>query len=632
MKKILFTFAFITSVMVSVAQLNMTLKSNFSYGATTLASLWGWADGNGNEYALVGANNGLSIVDVTNPFSPVQVQFIATQVSNWHEIKTWQHYAYCTNETGGGTLIVDLGGTPGSFNYFYDTQGTYNGTNYSITDAHTVTIDENGYMWLQGGQCPTGAWCFNLNTNPMNPTLVAHYNAYGSHFIHDSYVRNNIMYAASTYSGLFEIFNVTVKNNPVLLATQSTPWTYCHNTWLSDNSQTLFVTDEVLGAYVTAYDISDLSNIAEIDRFTANPGTQSQPHNVHVLNDYLVMSHYRDGVCVADAHRPSNIIKIGEYDTYAQGTGGGIQGCWGVYPYLPSGNILASDITNGLFVLGTTYSRASYLEGTVTDSVTGMPLNGVSVTILSAPGAQSANTAITGAYATGSATPGTYSVEFSKPGYVTRTFQAVITPGNVTILNTVLGAAPGCAAPTVLNAINITGTTATLTWNNVNAISYLVTWRKQQGGSASSATTTATSYNISGLQSCKAYKFQVEATCLGGAKYTSVWKNFSTTGSNCKPPGENPDMSAYTEDMLVPVFYPNPFTNKIKFDLLLEEGSYVQVDLMDMTGKLVTHLLQHSMLKGDNTVQIETTNLLPGIYIAKTTAGEKNYYTRLVKQ
>lgn len=631
MKKILFTFAFITTVMVSVAQLNLTFKSNFSYGTTTLASLWGWADGNGKEYALVGANNGLSIVDVTDPYNPVQVQFIATPVSNWHEIKTWQHYAYCTNETGGGTLIVDLGGTPGSFSYFFDTQGTYNGTNYAITDAHTLTISNDGYMWLQGGQCATGAWCFNLNTNPMNPTLVGHYNAYGSHFIHDSYVRNNIMYAASTYSGLFEIFNVTVKNAPVLLTTMPTPWTYCHNTWLSDNSQTLFVTDEVLGAYVTAYDISNLSNITEIDRFTCNPGTQSQPHNVHVLNDYLIMSHYRDGVCVADAHRPNNIIKIGEYDTYPQGTGGGIQGCWGVYPYLPSGNILASDISNGLFVLGVTYSRASYLEGTVTDSASGAPLNGVTVSILSAPGAQAATSTLTGAYATGSAQEGTYNVQFSKPGYITKTLQAVLTSANVTNLNTILRPDPACTTPTVLNAINITNTTATLTWNNVNAISYLVSWKKQQGGgAASTATTTSSSLNITGLQACKGYKFQVAATCVGGAIYTSVWKNFSTTGSNCRPIGVNTDPSDYS--VFEPVFFPNPFTNELQFDLFLATDSYVQVDLMDLTGKLVKHLVAQDMPEGDNTVSVETGNLSPGVYIARTIIGEENYYTKLVKQ
>jgi hypothetical protein len=207
-----------------------------------------------------------------------------------------------------------------------------------------------------------GALAFDLNTNPMNPDLVALNTAYGPNYIHDCYVRNNKMYTADIYAGITRILDVTVKNNPVLLASMNTPSNFTHNSWLSDNSNVLFATDEVSGAYVIAFDISNLGNITPLDLFTGNPGTNSVPHNVHVKNDYLVIAHYRDGVVIADTHRPTNIIKIGNYDTYSQGSGSGFNGCWGVYPYLPSGNILASDMTNGLYVLGATYNRASYLE------------------------------------------------------------------------------------------------------------------------------------------------------------------------------------------------------------------------------------------------------------------------------
>ncbi|MCY7410472.1 MAG: hypothetical protein LH473_09375, partial [Chitinophagales bacterium] len=84
----------------SFSQLNMTLKGKLAY-TSDLASVWGYA-ANGKEYALVGAYGGLSIVDVTNPVAPVEVQFVTTQNSIWHEMKTWSHYAYVVNDEGGG--------------------------------------------------------------------------------------------------------------------------------------------------------------------------------------------------------------------------------------------------------------------------------------------------------------------------------------------------------------------------------------------------------------------------------------------------------------------------------------------------------------------------------------------------
>jgi hypothetical protein len=68
-----------------------------------------------------------------------------------------------------------------------------------------------------------------------------------------------------------------------------------------------------------------------------------------------VVSHYQDGVFIwniADTKKP---ILAAYYDTYPQNSVNdytkNFTGCWGVWPYLPSGNIIASDRTNGIFVL-----------------------------------------------------------------------------------------------------------------------------------------------------------------------------------------------------------------------------------------------------------------------------------------
>ena len=105
-------------------------------------------------------------------------------------------------------------------------------------------------------------------------------------------------------------------------------------------------------------------------------------------------------------------------------------GCWGVYPFLPSGNLVASDQNNGLFVLAPTYVRGCYLEGVVTDSVTGALLYNATVSLLAT--GITKQTKFSGEYKTGYYQPGTYSVQFSKTGYYTKTIN------NVTLTNGVL--------------------------------------------------------------------------------------------------------------------------------------------------------------------------------------------------
>ena len=91
----------------------------------------------------------------------------------------------------------------------------------------------------------------------------------------------------------------------------------------------LFTTDEVNSSYVASYDITDLSNIKELSKIQLNPGSGSIVHNTHTINNYEVVSWYKDGIAIIDVSHPDNMIITGYYDTYTQGSGGGFNGCWG---------------------------------------------------------------------------------------------------------------------------------------------------------------------------------------------------------------------------------------------------------------------------------------------------------------
>ncbi len=419
------------------AQLNLTLRSNLPY-PVALANIWGYVDTLGNEYALVGTASGISIVNVTNPDSPVEMFTVPGATSEWREIRTKGKYAFVTTENGtSGLQIVDLSNLPASINSHYWSP-TINGT--QLKTIHALQVDGN-YLYLYGSNIPGGSGhghsLFIDVTNPWTPSYVGQYIYPGggnSSYVHDGYVRNDTMYEGHIYNGFFAVVDVHDHANPHLLATQNTPGSFTHNTWLSDDSKTLFTTDEVANSFLTSYDLTDLANITEKDRIQSNPGSQVIVHNTHVINDYCVTSWYKDGVLIVDGHRPENLVIVANYDTYAAGVGNGFNGDWGAYPYLPSGNLLVSDIDNGLFVFTPNYVRASYLEGIVIDSLCGTPITGATVEILTTTASDITNAV--GSYKTGVPGSGVYSVKISKPGYTTQIIPNVsMVAGQVTNLN-----------------------------------------------------------------------------------------------------------------------------------------------------------------------------------------------------
>jgi choice-of-anchor B domain-containing protein len=410
------------------AQMNMTLKSKLPFAqGVSLANLWGYVDSNGKEYALVGTTDGMHIVDVTNPSVPVHLHHIVGPQSIWREVRTHQNYAYVTTEGGGGLQIVDLSGLPNSISVsYYKGNGAIAGL---LTSIHALHI-EDGYIYLYGSKLFNGAAIIASLDNPLTPNYLGHA---GNVYCHDGIVRNDTLYGGHINAGYFSVYDVTDKANPVLLQTQNTPNNFTHNTWLSDDSRTLFTTDEVDNSFLVAYDVSDLDDIVELSRVQSKPGSNSMVHNTYILNDYAVTSWYTDGVVIVDGNRKENLVIVGNYDTSPL-SGGGSNGCWGVYPYLPSGNIIASDMQQGLYVLGADYVRACYLEGIITDSICGNPLSNVTVKISTVNISNKSSN--NGSYKMGTAIPGTYDITFSAAGYNSKTFSGVtLAPGLVYSLN-----------------------------------------------------------------------------------------------------------------------------------------------------------------------------------------------------
>jgi choice-of-anchor B domain-containing protein len=393
-----------------------------------LNDVWGYVDETGKEYAIVGTTEGTSILDVSDPTSPIEIFWIAGSSSIWRDPCVQGDYAYVTTEANDGLLIIDLSPLPSSS--VLPTSTYFGTTTPQLLSAHTCFVDENGFAYVFGSNRGNGgALILDVQTNPMQPTEVGFFDNW---YVHDGFVRNDTMFLAHISDGFVSLVDVSDKANPILLGTKNTPNNFSHNIWPSDDGQTVFTTDEVSGAFLAAYNISDPQNIVEIDRIQNSPGQGVIPHNAHVRGNYLISSYYSDGIVVHDITYPDNMVKVAEFDTYPTQTSG-FDGCWGVYPFLPSGNLLASDITEGLFIIGLNYQQASYLEGMVTDASTLAAIQGVSIQIIADDQVELSR--VDGSYKTGILATGTYDVIYSKVGYYSQTLSVQLVQGQIVIQN-----------------------------------------------------------------------------------------------------------------------------------------------------------------------------------------------------
>lgn len=130
---------------------------------------------------------------------------------------------------------------------------------------------------------------------------------------------------------------------------------YTHSGWFSEDKQYAFVHDELdernfsLNTRVMIFDISSLKTPVLAGVWTSDNGTID--HNGYVRGNRYYMSNYERGLTVLDISDPTAPEEVGFFDTYPAFNSTNFNGAWGVYPFLPSGNILVSDIQRGLFVL-----------------------------------------------------------------------------------------------------------------------------------------------------------------------------------------------------------------------------------------------------------------------------------------
>ena len=96
--------------------LNMTKLDQWDPPGQSYNDVWGYVDGNGNEYAIIASYDKIHFLEITagNTLSLVQ-QFDPNGTTVWRDFKTYGNYACAVSEGGGtGLLVYDLSNLPNS--------------------------------------------------------------------------------------------------------------------------------------------------------------------------------------------------------------------------------------------------------------------------------------------------------------------------------------------------------------------------------------------------------------------------------------------------------------------------------------------------------------------------------------
>ncbi len=363
--------------------------------AATGADIWGFMDLNTHrEYAIVAYSSGTAVVDVTDAVAPREVGFVDGQSTTWRDVKVhqfwnaasarWNAYAYVTADNASdGLSIIDLSGLPHSIeriDYASDFAAAHNVYLVNTEFSTGLATSRNApTLILAGSNLGDGRFRAYALTNPAAPTFIAapttpadqpgedrlYMHDGASMLVTDSRKDTQCVNAGGQdhcdilfdfNESTVDIWDVTNPANPVRLS--QSPYSnarYTHSGWPSEDQQFLYVQDELderdrgLATTLRVFSIADLTSPLALGAWTGP--TDAIDHNGFVRGNRYYMSNYTRGLTVLNISDPASPVSIGHFDTYPATDAAGFPGNWGVYPFLPSGNIVLSDIDSGFYLL-----------------------------------------------------------------------------------------------------------------------------------------------------------------------------------------------------------------------------------------------------------------------------------------
>jgi hypothetical protein len=184
-----------------------------------------------------------------------------------------------------------------------------------------------------------------------NPELLSIIWSFDDFFpiVHDCYVNDNVALLNCGFNGL-RVYDFTIPNAPIYIQNLDIyqEQGYNHQGWLTPNGKHYIFADETEGAKLKFCSVQN-NEVTIESYFGSNDLNGGVPQNIMCSNEFAYVAYYNEGLRIFDL-REMPPKEIAHYDTYPDDSEFQMNGAWGVYSDLPSGRVLVSDRTYGLFL------------------------------------------------------------------------------------------------------------------------------------------------------------------------------------------------------------------------------------------------------------------------------------------
>jgi choice-of-anchor B domain-containing protein len=355
-----------------VAFLSRVSIAQMDSASTSANDCWGYVSPSGREIAIIGLESAVSFVDITDPLNPVILATFTSPTSLWHDIKVIGNHAYAVTEGGSHIQVFNLANVD---------SGTVTEIGFTVFggsgSTHNIAANtDSGFLYRTGGGNNLGlrVYAVGQNGQPGSPGAPVQVGLQSNLYVHDAQVVN---YTSGPWAGreiaflcsgldnggtdtALRIFDVTNKSAMVQLGILRYPGrAYCHQGWLSEDRRYFYVNDELDEGGSTPTTRLHIINVENLNTPTYvkgwTNGNTARDHNCYVRGDYLYAANYRSGLRVHDISDPENPVEVAWIDTFpaddSNSINSGFDGAWSNYPFFPSGNVIISDIQQGLVIV-----------------------------------------------------------------------------------------------------------------------------------------------------------------------------------------------------------------------------------------------------------------------------------------